>query len=110
MLSIIAESVPFKPNFSKIAELIQVSRNSVDDYFSYMEKAGLIGQLRQTTKGLRALGKVEKVYLDNPNLIYALGSERPNLGNLRETFFYNQLRVRHGIRSAESGDFYVAPY
>jgi uncharacterized protein len=43
LLSIIAESVPFKPNFSKIAGIINVSRNSLDDYFLYMEKAGLIG-------------------------------------------------------------------
>jgi predicted AAA+ superfamily ATPase len=39
LLSIIAENVPFKPNFSKISEMIGVSRNSLDDYFSYMEKA-----------------------------------------------------------------------
>jgi len=44
LLSIIAESVPFKPNFSKISEITNVSRNSLDDYFLYMEKAGLIAQ------------------------------------------------------------------
>ena len=49
LLSIIAESVPFKPNFSKISEMISVSRNSLDDYFTYMEKAGLISQLRDET-------------------------------------------------------------
>jgi len=43
LLSIIAESVPFKPNFSKIAEILNVSRNSLDDYFTYMEKAALLG-------------------------------------------------------------------
>jgi len=37
LLSIIAESVPFKPNFSKIAEILTISRNSLDDYFSYVE-------------------------------------------------------------------------
>jgi predicted AAA+ superfamily ATPase len=63
LLSVIAESVPFKPNFTKIAEIINVSRNSLDDYFSYMEYAGIIGQLRSDTGGLRGLVKVEKVYL-----------------------------------------------
>ena len=68
LLSIIAESVPFKPNFSKISEMIGVSRNSLDDYFSYMEKAGLIEQLRNETSGIRGLGKVDKVYLNNTNM------------------------------------------
>lgn len=70
LLSIIAESVPFKPNFSKIAGLINVNRNSLDDYFSYIEKAGLISQLRNETIGIRGLGKVDKVYLDNTIGIY----------------------------------------
>ena len=61
LLSIISESVPFKPNLSKIAAMINVSRNSLDDYFTYMEKAGLIGQLRNETRGIRGLGKVDKV-------------------------------------------------
>ena len=61
LLSIISESVPFKPNMSKIAEMISVSRNSLDDYFAYMEKAGLIGQLRNETSGIKGLGKVDNV-------------------------------------------------
>lgn len=60
--------MPFKPNFSKISEIIGVSRNSLDDYFSYMEKAGLISRLRGEKSGIRGLGKVDKVYLDNTNI------------------------------------------
>lgn len=86
LLSIIAESVPFKPNFSKISEMISVSRNSLDDYFTYMEKAGLIGQLRNETSGIRGLGKVDKVYLDNTNIIFNLVGDKSNVGNIRETF------------------------
>lgn len=44
--------------------------------FTYMEKAGLIGQL----------GKVDKVYLDNTNLVFSLAEEKSNIGNIRETF------------------------
>ncbi|MDA3883718.1 MAG: AAA family ATPase, partial [Bacteroidales bacterium] len=95
LLSIIAESVPFKPNFSKISEMISVSRNSLDDYFSYMEKAGLIGQLRNEISGIRGLGKVDKVYLDNTNIIFNLVGDKSNVGNLRETFFFNQMRVEN---------------
>lgn len=107
LLSIIAESVPFKPNFSKISELIGVSRNSLDDYFSHMEKSGLIIQLRNETRGIRALGKVDKVYLDNTNIIFNLKGNRANAGNIRETFFLNQMRLRNEVRSSEKADFVI---
>jgi len=66
LLSIIAESVPFKPNFTKIAEMIGVSRNSLTDYFLYMEQAGLIAQLRDETGGIRGLGKSIKSIWTTP--------------------------------------------
>jgi len=110
LLSIIAESVPFKPNFSKISEMISVSRNSLDDYFSYMEKAGLIGQLRNETSGIRGLGKVDKVYLDNTNIIFNLVGDKSNVGNLRETFFFNQMRVENEIISSRKADFVIDNY
>jgi predicted AAA+ superfamily ATPase len=110
LLSIISESAPFKPNFTKIAAIIGVSRNSLEDYFAYMEKAGLIYQLRAETKGIRALGKVEKVYLDNTNLINALRGDQSNTGNVRETFFCNQMRLKHEVLAAEKVDFKIDVY
>lgn len=110
LLSITAESVPFKPNFSKIAEIIKVSRNSLDDYFSYMEKAGLIAQLRNETNGIRGLGKVDKVYLDNTNIIFNLVGDKSNIGNVRETFFFNQMRVKNEVISSKNADFVVDDY
>lgn len=110
LLSIIAESVPFKPNFSKISEIIGVSRNSLDDYFSYMEKAGLIEQLRNETSGIRGLGKVDKVYLNNTNIVFNLVGEKSNVGNLRETFFFNQMRVNNEVISSKKADFVIEHY
>ena len=110
LLSIIAESVPFKPNFSKIAEIISVSRNSLDDYFSYMEKAGLIAQLRDETGGIRGLGKVDKVYLDNTNIIFNLVGDKSNVGNIPETFFFNQMRVENDVISSKNSDFVINDY
>ncbi|MDD2636551.1 MAG: AAA family ATPase [Bacteroidales bacterium] len=110
LLSIIAESVPFKPNFSKISKIINVSRNSLDDYFSYMEKAGLIGQLRNETSGIRGLGKVDKVYLDNTNIIFNLVGDKSNIGNIRETFFFNQMQIKNDVISSEKADFIIDNY
>jgi predicted AAA+ superfamily ATPase len=110
LLSIIAESVPFKPNFSKISEVLGVSRNSLEDYFSYLEKAGLISQLRDSTKGIRGLGKVDKVFLDNTNIAYNLMGDSVNIGNLRETFFLNQMRLKNDVIAPKKGDFFIDKY
>ena len=110
LLAIIAESVPFKPNFTKIAEMIGVSRNSLDDYFLYMEQAGLIAQLRDETGGIRGLGKVDKVYLDNTNIIFNLVGDKSKTGNIRETFFFNQMRVKNDVISGKKADFIVNGY
>ena len=37
----------------------------------------MIAQVRDDTGGVRGLGKVEKIYLDNTNLIYALEERIP---------------------------------
>ena len=69
LISIVAESVPFKPNMSKIAAMINISRNNSADYLLFMEEAGMISQLRSKTEGVRALGKIDKIYLENTNLV-----------------------------------------
>ena len=107
LLAIIAESVPFKPTMDSLAQILGISRNSLPDYFLYMEKAGMIGQLRDDTGGIRGLGKVEKVYLDNPSLAYVLGHPNVDVGNIRETFFYNQMRVNHDVIASRISDFEI---
>ena len=71
------------------------------------EEAGMIMQLRDDTEGIRGLGKVEKVYLDNTNLIYALAENEVNTGNVRETFFLNQMKVRNIVVSSAVSDFMI---
>ena len=105
LMAIIAESVPFKPNMTKISEILAISRNVIADYLLYMEEAGMLAQLREDTKGIRGLGKINKVYLDNTNLVYILAGENANKGNIRETFFLNQCRVHHQIVSSNLADF-----
>jgi predicted AAA+ superfamily ATPase len=107
LLAIVAQSVPFKPNMSKLAESMNISRNNVADYLHFMEEAGLVAQLRSQTEGIRAFGKVDKVYLDNTNLAYNLAGENQNKGNVRETFFLNQLKLDQQVRPSMLGDFRV---
>ena len=107
LLNIISRSVPFKPNYQAISQMLEITRIQVKDYLFYMEKAGLIGQLRDTTGGIRALGKVEKIYLDNPSLAYHLSDGHPDTGNMRETFFYNQMRLNYPLRVSKVSDFEI---
>ncbi len=108
LMAVIAESVPFKPNNVTLAEVLGVSRNNVADYLLYIEKSGLITQLRDQTGGVRSLGKVDKVYLENTNLIYALANDgAAEIGNVRETFFMNQLRVVADPITSSVSDFMV---
>lgn len=107
LLAVIAQSVPFKPVMDTLATVLNVSRNVLPDYFLFMEQAGMIGQLRDDTGGICGLGKVEKVYLDNTNLAYLLGDNATDLGNLRETFFFNQMRVTTDVISSRVSDFEI---
>jgi len=107
MLAIVASLAPYKPSAEKLAVEIGVSKNNVPDYLVYLEKTGLIGQLRDDTGGLRGIGKVEKVYIGNPNLMNVLAGGNPDLGNLRETFFYNQTRVMNDVVASRDSDFVI---
>ena len=107
LLAIVAQSVPFKPNMSKLAEMLNISRNNIADYLLYMEEAGMITQLRSQTDGIRGLGKIDKVYLENTNLVYSLVEDLQNKGNIRETFFLNQVKVNHQVVTSSMGDFQV---
>lgn len=107
LLMVVAESVPFKPVMQKLADVTGINRNYIQDYLMYMERAGMIVQLRDAVGGIRGLGKTEKVYLDNTNLIYALSPKRADIGNVRETFFMNQMRVVGDVMCSPVSDFLV---
>lgn len=107
LLMVVAQSVPFKPVMQRLAEATGINRNDIANYLIYMERAGMIAQLRDTTGGIRGLGKVEKLYLDNTNLIYTLAPHHAEIGNIRETFFMNQMRVQNDIVSSKISDFEI---
>lgn len=107
LMGTIATLVPFKPNMTRLAGQIGVSRNNIEDYLGYMENAGMIARLRTGARGIGKLGKVEKIYLDNPNLMYALGNAAVDVGTLRETFFLNQTRVLGDVTSSFVSDFEI---
>ncbi len=107
LLLLIAQSVPFTINISKMSELVGVSRNTLLLALQLLERARLIHQVNKPNKGIGILTKPEKIYLNNTNLAVTLSPTNNNIGNNRETFFVNQLEKIHSIHLAEKGDFIV---
>ena len=107
LLYILAGIVPFKPNIADLSRKTGTSRDHLCRYLELLERADLILQLRSDNKSISYLAKPEKIYLRNPVLMYALGSENANPGSVRETFFMNQLICGHDVTYSKTGDFNI---
>ncbi|MDR3366354.1 MAG: AAA family ATPase [Prevotellaceae bacterium] len=107
LLGIIAGLAPFAPNMSQLGSYVNILRSNLPKSLLLLERARMLSLLRAHGKNLSPLSKPAKIYLDNPNLAFALGNENTNIGNLRETFFYNQLRTISTVTDAQKGDFTV---
>ncbi len=107
LLRIIAASVPFFPDLRKLTELTDVGdQRTLKTYMKYLEDCGLIMGLSRTGKGLHALEKPDKIFLNNTNLIYAF-SPNAAIGTIRETFFLSMLSTCHELKTPQHGDFLV---
>lgn len=107
LLQIISQSVPFMPNISKLSGRIGINRNTLISYLYFLQEAHLIKNLYRNAKGISQLQKPDKIFLENTNLQYAFSVNNPNQGNIRETFFINQLSFRHLTEYTKQGDFRV---
>jgi predicted AAA+ superfamily ATPase len=107
LLQIIASSVPFKPNYTAISQRSGISINSLKSYISYLSDAELILLLHPRNKGMGNLGKPEKIYLQNPGLVYNMVGKNAEIGNVRETFFYNQTSRMAEVNASPQADFFV---
>ncbi|MEI7787841.1 MAG: AAA family ATPase [Chlorobiaceae bacterium] len=115
LLYLLATSVPFTPNISKLAEATDISRPRLYEYLENLQDARLLNLVRGQGRGYGVLRRPDKIYLENSNLMYAI-AENVNIGALRELFFVNQLRnssalhpgfVENTIELSAKGDFIV---
>lgn len=107
LLYTLSANVPFTPNLSSLAQKSNIHRNSINNYLHFLEEAKLIKLIYPSGISISALQKPEKIYLDNPNLAVALAEGIPDKGNIRESFFLNQLSVKHKVNSSKFGDFNI---
>ncbi|MCQ2336144.1 MAG: AAA family ATPase [Paludibacteraceae bacterium] len=106
MLMVLSESVPQTPNMNELYAQLETSRSQGIKMMWALERAGLLSLLSTSTKKLKTLYKPDKILLDNPNLMYALGNNT-DIGTIRETFFMNQLKQIATVTYPPKGDFLV---
>lgn len=108
LLGILATSVPFEVDISKLATTIGIHRNTVIEYLNSLEKAQLLHLLYSDLMSVKKMQKPDKIYLDNPNLLYALAAHSVKIGTAREVFVVNQLSYEHEVEyGKKTGDFKV---
>jgi len=107
LLATIAEMVPFTPNITNLSAAIEISRHALVKYLYLLDKAGVIQCITEPSQTLQTLAKPQKVYLENTNIIHSLAFQNINTGNIRETFFANQLRTKHKVNTAKNGGFTI---
>ena len=106
MLMILAERVPFMPKMAELFRELETNRENGMRMLGLLAKAGLLALYSREVVNLNSLNKPDKIYLDNPNLMYCL-TAHIDKGTLRETFFYNQLHNIAEVLLPKQGDFMI---
>lgn len=110
ILWLTASSVGLVPNVDNISKDIGVSREIIYKCFDYLDRACLLNNLFPEGDGMKLIRKPGKIFLENTNLLYAICESLKldgNMGNLRETFFVNQLLSNHRVNLHDKGDFII---
>ena len=101
----ISTNVPYQPNYSSLKSLVDIRDDrTLKEYLAMLDSAGLIRLLMKNELAIKNMDKADKIYLENTNLMYL---NNPDMGNVRETFFANQLGNITEIYSGKNGDFMV---
>lgn len=107
LLLVVSESAPFIPNITKLSQRIGINRQTMLSYLYYLNEAHLISSIFKDAHGISFLQKPDKIFLENTNLMYAFRGKHSDIGNVRETFFVNQLRYKYAIAFSVQSDFLV---
>ena len=108
LLGVLASSVSYEVDITKLAGMIGLTRNSVITYLQNLNRAELLTLLYSDLTSVKKMQKPDKIYLQNPNLLYAVASAPVQIGTVRETFAVNQLSVNHEVEYGKAqGDFVV---
>ena len=108
LIALICSEVPFELNANKIAAALEIGRDTVVEYLKYLGDAKVLNLLYSDKKKVGKLSKPDKIYLENPNILYALAPTKVEIGTLRETFAITSLSESHSVEYGKAqGDFRV---
>jgi len=97
-------------NIESLKTEIEVSKDTLYEYFDLLDRADLVAIVRTEAGNMRAF-KNSKILFKSPNLYYAIALESwrraADKGNIRESFFASQVGTRCRIFSSLSTDFVV---
>jgi len=106
LLLMISTSSPFKVNISELSRKLETSRDMLAKYLNLMYQADILRLLGTGGRGYTVVRKPDKIYLSNPNILYAI-HEAADRGTIRETFFLNHLSGNHFVTYPKTGDFLI---
>lgn len=108
LLNVLATQVPFSVDISKLATAAELQRATLLEYLGHMNDAKIINLLYSDIASVKKMQKPDKIYLENPNLLYALGTQSVHIGTVRECFAVNQLAHGHTVEyGKKQGDLRV---
>ncbi len=106
VLEVLSKTDPGNVNLSRIADDAGISRVKLYDYLRFLQEAGLLHLIPKSDKNARQKAKPARIYIDNTNL-RIFYNPSPDIANIRETFFVNQLRATEKLAAAPDGVFFV---
>ena len=108
LLNVLSQEAPFEVETTKLAGILEITRNTLIDYLNWLGDAHLLSLLYSDLKSVKKLQKPDKIFVDNTNLLHAISCSEPNIGTLRECFAVNQLKHGHTVEySRTKRDFKV---
>ncbi|MDR2843015.1 MAG: AAA family ATPase [Candidatus Symbiothrix sp.] len=105
LLYLLSASAPGTPNVSQFSLDIDTSRATVMNYIKYLKDARLVNMLYPENEEFPK--KPEKLYLQNPNLLYATRMINVEQQVLMETFFYNQVHKDYKVNAAPGDSHFL---
>lgn len=103
LLSVMVAQSPSPLNATALATTMGTGKNQVIKLLSLLERARILRLLHyRTERNPKSLAKPQKVLIDNPSILYALG--HADIGKVRESFLAAMLAEGHELGYPKAGD------
>ena len=106
LLTVMASQTPSPLNANSTADMLGVTRNQLIKMLSFLERSQILRLLYyKTERNPKSMSKPQKVLLDNPSILYAIGYA--DTGKVRESFFASMVAREHEVAYPKEGDILV---